>query len=533
MADPSTSRKAAVVLLASLAGAGLGYLSLLLIGRYVAPAAYGAYIFALSATGLLALLSNLGLGPAHQRHVAQGVPLDRALGVLVRIRLGLGTALLLLFALGYAAWSAARGRPLTDATTPALLGLAVALHVISGVRQVLLDTWQGQQRVHRVEAVKTADTLLGVLFLANLALLLAHLQGRWEVVPGVGAAWARLLGLDGPPGPEQAALLVAACFLVPKALTLAGAWAWSWRDRVSLGPWDGALARSYLAFAFPLAASGALVLVVQYTDTLMLGYFWTAREVGLYGSAQRLASFCLLGATAVGAVLFPRFASLHALGDRAAQDLTFDRAERYLLLLTAPVAAAMVALPREGLHIAVGDAYLEAAVPLRLLALWALVTATAMPLGSRFMGEARTRLLVRSAGLNAGLNVLLNLALIPEWGAGMGPEGAALATLVSTSVFYVYLRWEGRRHHGLSWVDRHQVRILAVGALVGLGWWAAARWAGPAAFDRAWELAGWGAAGLAVYAAALAAAGELKARDLAFARRILHPRELLREMRGR
>lgn len=528
----SAGRKASLVLLSNAAGAALGYGTLLLIGRYFEPAAYGSYLFALSLTGLVTVISNLGLGVAHQRHVAQGVPPGRALAVLLRLRLALGAPVLLLLVALYWAWSATHGRATTDATTPAVLLVALAVQVLAGTRQVLFDTWQGQQRVHRVETVRTLDSALVVLLMGNAALLMAHLQGRWEVVPGVGGFWAGLLGLDAALTAAQGAVLLAACYAAAKGLSLLAAWVWWLGDRVAVGPWDRGLARSYLRFALPLALTGALALVLQYTDSILLGYFWTAREVGLYGAAQRLASLCLLGATAVGAVLFPRFASLHAAGDLEEEARTFRRAERYLLMLVVPLAAAMVALPRAGLHVAVGDAYLGATVPLRLLALWALVATAEQPMTSRLMGSGHARVLVRSAALNAGLNVVLNLALIPPGGLGMGPTGAALATLVSTALSYAYIRAVSHRRTGIPWVAAHQVRIVAAGAVT-CALWAAAAAAWPGLFTRVWHLLGWGVAGGAAYLALLAALGELRRRDLAFLRHAAHPGHLLAEWRGR
>jgi O-antigen/teichoic acid export membrane protein len=526
-------RKAMLALLSNVGGAVLGYGALLLIGRYFAPGAYGSYLFAMSATGVLALVSNLGIGTAHQRHVAQGTDPGQALGVLVRLRVLFALAVTSIAALAYGLWWLAGGGALTDATTPLVLGLAVVMQVLSGSRQVLLDTWAGQQRVHRVEAVRQLDTALVLLLLGNAALLLAHLTGRWEVLPGIGAFWAGLLGLDGPLTLPEQALLLAGCYIAAKTLSLAFAWAWSWRDRVRLAPWDRGLARSYLRLAAPFALTGALVVVIQYTDTLMIGFFWTNTEVGLYGTAQKIASLCLLGASAVGAVLFPRFAQLHARQDLEGERATFRTAQRYLMLLVVPLAAAMVTLAPQGVHIAVGDPYLGSAEPLRFLALWALVIAMEQPMSSRFMSGGHASLLVRATALNLVLNVALNLWLIPRWGLGLGPAGAAIATLASTSASYVYLRAQSRRVHGTSWVDLHQVRILVAGVAAGAFWWGSLNWLGPGLFDRAWELLGWAALGGLVFLGALLVLGELHRGDRAFLRKVLHPAALLDELKGR
>lgn len=532
--EVQAGRKATLVLASNVLGAGLGYVSLLLIGRYFEPSAYGAYLFAVSATGLLAFVSNLGIGAAHQRQVAQGLDPGRGLGVLVRLRLLVAAPLLGLLLAAYFGWAALhQGRPLTDATTPTVLVLALVLQVLLGSRQTLLDTWQGQQRVNRVETVRLVDTALVSVLLGNAALMVADLDGRWAPLPGIGAFWAHLLGLDGPLTLSQSAVLLASCYVLAKGASLLVAVAWAAGESVRIGPWDRGLAREYWRMGLPFALTGTLALVLQTTDATMLGFFWTAREVGLYGAAQRLATLGLLAANAVGPVLFTRFAQLHAAADPARADSLLRRSQRYLLLLTAPVVAAMVALPGAGLHVAVGDAYLGAALPLSLLALWACIVTLETPLASRLMGDGHTRLLVRSMGLNVGLNVVLNAVLIPHQGAGLAATGASLATVVSTAVGYSYVRMQARRLYGLPWVSADQVSIAAAAAATGLGWWAALRWLGPAWFDRAWDIAAWGVAGLAVYAAFLALLGQLHARDLRFLRHAAHPHALLAELRGR
>lgn len=526
------SRKATLAFVANTASAALGYAVLLLVGRYLEPEAYGAYLFSIGLVGFLAIVVNLGFGASHQRHVAQGVPVGQALGVMVRLRILSTTAFLLLVAAGYGAWALWKGPGFTDATTPRVLFAAIVLQFLAGGRQLLLDTWMGQQRINRVEALRLADTALALFVLANASLMIAHLEGRWSPLPAVGAFWAGLAGLDAPLGNEASALLLVGAYTAGKAATLGLALAWAATDRVVLAGWDRELARSYARFALPVALTGALGLVLQYTDTLMLGFFWTAREVGLYGAAQKLSILASLLGAAVGTVLFPRFAQLHAAGRDGKEARTFDQAERYLLLLTAPIAAGLVALPAQGLHIAVGDRYLGAAVPLQLLALAAVVMTFEQPMAARFLGRGQTRYLVHSAGLNAGLNLVLNLGFIPAWGLGLGPAGAALATLLSTAASFAYLRWRTVQAFGVPWTKPSHARIALAGVAVGLGWW----WAGqalPAAFDRVWELAAWGLLGLAAYGLLLVLLREARPEDRTFLAKAAHPKALLAELRGR
>lgn len=525
-------RKVVFVMAANVAGAVLGYGALLVIGRTFSPSAYGSFVFASGIGGLFALATTLGLGSAHQRLVARGMPADVVMGTAARIR-----ALLLcagIAAIALLAWLLhAVDRPvLTDATTPAVLGAALAVHVLAMGRLFLAETWAGHQQVTRIETTRTLDAALLLLFLANAGLLVAHLSGRWTPLPGVGAWWARLAGLDRPLAVEEAALLLVGCTLAAKLVSYLVAAAWALRDGLALGPMDRQVARELWAFGLPVALTGAVGLIVQYTDVVLLGFFWTAREVGLYGTAQKLAVLASLAAGAASGVLFSRFAQLSARADEALEARTFRDAERWVFLLVAPMAAALAALAVPGIHIAVGDAYIPGADALRLLAGATFAYALQVPLAARFMGHGMTRVLVVTGVVNAGANLALNLAFIPRQGLGWGAEGAAFATLLSNLLAYGVLRARAHRAFGTPWVDGPTLRTtLAAAAVGGLWWQASLRW--PEAMDRVWELAAWGVGGGVAYLALLALAGGLERRDLDLLRRAAHPRALWHELRGK
>ena len=525
-------RKVAFVIAANVAGAALGYGALLVIGRYFAPAAFGSFVFASSVAGLFTLATTLGLGSAHQRLVARGLPEAVVVGTAARIRLALVLAGILVV-VGLA-WSLAHGPgpALTDATTPLVLGGALALHIVAMARQFLAETWGGRQQVTRIEGARVLDAALLLAFLANAGLMLASLAGRWSPLPQVGDWWATASGLDGPPTVAQTALILVGCTLAAKILSFLVAAAWAVRDGIAFGPFDRAVAGELWSFGIPIAIASAIGLVVQYTDVVLIGFFWTAREVGLYGTAQKLSMMAGLVATAASGVLLSRFAQLSASGEWAVEAKTFREAERWVLTVTIPAVAALVALAPAVIHIAVGDAYLLAAGPLRLLALATFTDILGVPLGARLMGRGRTRLLLQAGAINAVVNVILNLAFIPRAGLGLGATGAAAATLVSGFLSYAYLRARARHEFRMPWASVASLRIVAAGALVGVLWWRLAR-AWPEAIDRAWELVGWGLAGFVAYVVALAAIGGFQRQDLELVRRAAHPRALWHELRGR
>lgn len=533
MAAPSVGRKASLVMASQVVGGVLGYLSILVIGRYFEPASYGAFLFASGALGLVGLLSTAGFNQAHVHFIARGTDPAQALGVYVRIRLALMAAMVAVAGLGYAVWAWGFERSIADATTVPILAGVLALQLLVALRQTASDTWLGREQVNRTELIKAFDTILILALLTALGLAIAGSQGRWTPTGDLAPWLADLFGIEEPWSAAQAGLALTLAYVAAKAASLLPT-AWWWlRDRLRPAGWDAALARQYVAYAMPVAVSGALASLLSYTDIVMLGYLETAQEVGQYGMAQKLGSAALVVVTAVSIPLLPRFSALLHSGREEEARLTLQRSERFLLLIAVPAGAALATLAGPILHVAVGDRFLGATDPLRLLALWSIVVAAMTPAGAKVMGAGRSGPLLVASLISAGLNVPLNLWFIPDGGLGMGATGAALATLLSTCVAFAYLRVILRRAFRIPLWDPVLVRLALAGAGAALFWWGALQWAGAAAFDRFWKLGLWGLAGLAVFALLAASLGMLRRKDVRALLRFASPRGLWRELRGR
>ncbi|MEA3191332.1 MAG: hypothetical protein QOD77_1914 [Thermoplasmata archaeon] len=530
----AVGRKALVLLASQVVGSVMGYGAILVIGRYFPPAAYGAWAVAFAAGSLLVILMNLGFGEAFVHFVARGADTGRALGVFLRLRLAL-TALTVLLVLA-AAWlyTGPLGGELTDATTWPVFWLALATMVLSVVRQMPLDLWLGRQQVHRTEAIKTLDTALNLVLLAALGVALAAQEGRWTPVGPLAPALADLLGVTRPWSVPEIAIGLALCTLAAKAATLLPTLAWWSRDRVPPGPWDRKLARQHWDYARPIALAGAVAIALGATDIIMLGFFHTTADTGLYGMAQRVSGLALLAATAVGTILLPFFSQVLGGGRHAEAARALGLAERYLLILTLPVAAAFVALPGPVLHVAVGDQYLDAAVPLAILGGLAVVFAASVPLRLKLMGGGFPKETLRASILNTVLNALLNLWFIPDApGLGLKGAGAALGTLLSTLVTYVYLRLRVRRHFGVPFWNGRLAHITLAGAGLAALWALAHQSLGASAFAHAWQLVAWGGAGTLLFLGWLVLLGELRGPDLRYFASLVSPGGLWRELSGR
>lgn len=526
-------RKASLVLGSSVVGSLMGLVTMLVVSKYVDPAAWGLFTFAAAALGIVQLVADLGFGPAHIHFVGKGTDPSKALGVYVRVRLVLTAAVALLLAGAGYVWFTLLGQRITDATTIPIMLVVLGTQAVSLVRTVIVDTWIGQERFNRSESIKSLDTFLVMAGLAVLGVAAWTSEGRWTPLGGIGTSLAGALGMEPAWSVAELGLGIATVYLGAKAVSLVAVVTWWLRHRVPVGPWDPALARRYAGFALPVALATGAALLVPYTDKVMLGILGTSEDTGQFDILLRFAGMGGIVATALAAPLLPRFSLLLREGQQEQASRTLHRVERFLLLVAVPVAAVLATMPEQVLHILARDEFLAGANAIRLLALSALVGTALMPTVTKVMGGGHARSAMLGTIVTVVTNALLNLWLIPSWGAGLGITGAAISALVSSLISAVYMRRVLKAKFGLPAWNPLFAKMALAGLAPAAFCLAALRWMPEVAFTRFWMMALWSLGAFAVFLLAAAALGLVRRDDLRTVWNVANPKALFRELRGR
>lgn len=186
-----------------------------------------------------------------------------------------------------------------------------------------------------------------------------------------------------------------------------------------------------------LASSGSMVFA--YADTILVGYFMSNADVGIYRVAFQLTGVAAFICSSLHFVLFPRISNWHSTGEIARVESALARAFTYSLLLAIPVVAGGMLLGKELLYYLYGSGFESGAIALVFLLL-VQVANIFMYLQTMCLNafDQPRRSFIATA-IAACLNIGLNLVLIPIFGI----TGAAIATLVSITlnalISYAYL----------------------------------------------------------------------------------------------
>lgn len=260
----------------------------------------------------------------------------------------------------------------------------------------------------------------------------------------IGSEWYGVRG-------AVSGLLLGEMCLVPVHLFVA--------RRYITGVPSGSLLRKLVSFALPMVPAAGAYWILTSVDRVLLGRLRGLTEVGHYSVAALLSGALSLLAIAYGRAWLPRTIELWKKDEKSAT--VFCRTS-----LTAVVAAflviavAILVLAPELLRLIGGKGY-EDVVPLMAPLLTAAIfEVTTKVTAFGIIVASQSAKLATAAGLAAGCNLLLNLALIPSFGM----QGAAWATAVA----YAVLTY-GFHRYSLKTVNPiyQRGRLLAIACLAG------------------------------------------------------------------
>jgi O-antigen/teichoic acid export membrane protein len=370
----------------------------------------------MTATLLLGTIANCGLNNAVQRFYWDPETAPRERPVLVSSGLA-ALALLLMAAFAAGAVVAALVAPQLAGwnmpmTWVALIA-ALVLMAANEVSQYLLDVTRLHMKPWRFFGVTLATRVL-----TTAAGVIAVVVLGWR--------------LDG--------LLVLQTLVALAALPIAAA---AVRRDLTLTV-DPRIARMLLRFGHPFIYAGLAFWLFGSMDRWMLAAFSSVDEVGVYSVAHRFASIVLFVSLAFGQAWSP-----------ISMKIRTDHPSRYralyadvLLILACGMlllGGGVALFSADLIRLVMPSGYAAAAAPLAVLCLGVVFQSTIQVTAIGISIEKATFLFARLSWLSAGLNFLLNLLLIPGYGA----LGAAWATTISYLALTASYMYYTQRLHPL------------------------------------------------------------------------------------
>lgn len=411
-----------IVFLGNVLGMGLAFATRVFPARHLPPSEYGLLALGITLLSTLALVGVLGL----YEGIAQRIPRTEEQAEEFTAGLMLSAALSISIGITITAYAGPIAALLVGpAFEPVLqvIGLGIPMMVLS---RVVLGGFRGREDV--IGRVLVQNILMrGSIFLLVVAMVLLG-----SGAPGAAVGWA--VGLS--------------------FTALGGLWLLHRRQRLVTRPrrWLEVVhlkSKPLLKFSLPLMGAASIWQILQETDNLFLAVFRTSADLGVYDASFTMGRLIFLFFWPVGFLIVPVFSGLDERRSRLEIARLYSLTTKWLVFLTLPTALMLVWYPDFVLELMFSSNYSRGAD--------ALVILVAAFFFHILTGESRQTLtalghadvILKGVLFAFGVNLLLNLVLIPEFGiiGAAIASGSAYILLNAGFAFYLFSTY---RIHPLS-----------------------------------------------------------------------------------
>ena len=383
-----------------------GFISLFFVKRYMGYEAVGMIAFATSFMAMFSIFGDMGFSVAHLKRVGEGYDVGRCNGTIISIKL------LLTFIMGIAISSYLLiqkyifNYEFESREMELILYVIVIQYLILNVSMAFRNIYTAKLEIARGQIPRLISRFLIMLMKVSIAII---------GLSAIYLAYSELIG---------AVIIFALLILFFKGHALK-------RPNIEF-------IRLYASFAFPVLFIGFVATFAQSIDKVMLGYFVSSVEVGIYAVPQRITHSLLIISGVITNILFVAFSG-HYANKRfdVIQRLSND-AEKYISMLILPFVI-FVLIFAESILLIFGDDTTPSIPILQILVVAIYINATMKPYSVQIISTGHIRLGFKLASLTLLMNLSLNFIFIPQEVAGiillgLGAKGAAIATLISLTV---------------------------------------------------------------------------------------------------
>ena len=398
------AKGAGFVLIGTLIGRVFGYGSRMVIARFLGASDYGLISLGFAALTIAAALAAVGLPTGITRYVSFYKGKDdkgKMKGTIVsalkmNLPISVIFALLLFFGADWISIHIFHEINLTPILR--IFSVAVPFLVLT---QNLLSTIIGfhavKYQVYVQQIFHEVSKLVGIVTLVALGFGV------------VGAAWGWVLTIILMP-------LLAFYFLEKKVFPI-------FNTKIKAT----SMGKELFSFSWPLIFVGMAGVLMGFIDILMLGYFCTSYEVGIYNAALPTAMLIKIPAVIFASIFMPVITELYARGKYADIKNTYTAIIKWGLSLAFPAFLLMALFAEDVLKILFGTEYAIGAEALTILAFGFLISTVFARTSDILVVFGRTKITMGCHLASSAANFCLNLYLIPIFGI----TGAAIATASS------------------------------------------------------------------------------------------------------
>jgi len=389
---------------------GIGFISLYFVAHYMGPKALGIIAYATAYIGMFATFADLGFGTAHVKKISEGKDLGKCIGTFLSVKVSLTVlmAVMVFLSIHLFQEKSLNKEELT------VLYIVLAYTILTNFSTVIISTFTSRRETAKEKLPAVIQKIINV-------------SGRvFVAVMGFGVVYLAVVDFI------SAIVLLVILILLFRAYPISKP--------------DFGYLKSYTSFAIPIMFIGFLTSIALNIDKVIIKHFWDVTNVGYYSAAQSISSLLTFVWSASMMLTFSKLSSLHSEGNMDNLRKFAQRAERFNSMILIPAFFYILVFSEPLCRVLLGNQFITTPIILVVLSAVAVVNGITQPYAQQPAATNRVMLQAKTSCIMLLLNIILDFILIPENFLGidlpgMGPVGAAVATLVSIGMGSVIYRY--------------------------------------------------------------------------------------------
>ena len=176
------------------------------------------------------------------------------------------------------------------------------------------------------------------------------------------------------------------------------------------------------------------------SDMTILGLVKGDYQVGLYSTSVKIYNLVNTMVASIAWVVMPQLSAGFARKDYKEINRLLKYSMNFILVLGIPCVCGIEIIAPQLIHVIAGEAYVDAALSLRLLGIALMCSFISGWIGNMTMLPAgKEKICLWSSVVSAMVNIVLNLILIPKWGLNAAAFTTALSELIGVRVKKPYI----------------------------------------------------------------------------------------------
>ena len=219
--------------------------------------------------------------------------------------------------------------------------------------------------------------------------------------------------------------------------------------------------KKIFSFSWPLVLTHFLVMIMAWIDTLMIGYFKDAQQVGIYNAAIPTAQILYMVPYAFSFLFIPILTELYAKKEWVSFNNLLSTTTRWIFTVNMLPLVIFIFFSQEIMITLFGESYRTATLPFIILSLGYFLNYLVINATNTLVIFKKTKWIFFDLLIGTILNIFLNALLIPKYGM----LGAASATAISFGFLGILYVVQARELTKARIFDYAYVKILlAIGS---------------------------------------------------------------------